>query len=90
MKTRRRFSAEFKAKVAIEPIQGHQTVGTGDEVRGPCTKIADWKRDAVENLAKVFNKLPINPTSARMAFCSVVMVSSNRGEDRDTPVRKFR
>ena len=26
MKTRRRFTAEFKAKVALEAIQGHRTV----------------------------------------------------------------
>ena len=26
MKTRRRFSAEFKAKVALEAIKGHETV----------------------------------------------------------------
>ena len=27
MRTRRRFSAEFKAKVALEAIKGHETVG---------------------------------------------------------------
>ena len=26
MRTRRRFTAEFKAKVALEAIKGHQTV----------------------------------------------------------------
>ena len=29
MKTRRRFSAEFKAKVALEAIKGHETTPRG-------------------------------------------------------------
>jgi transposase len=57
MRTRRRFSAEFKAKVALEAIQGHQTMAelaTKYEVHP--TQIAAWKREAVENLAKVFDE----------------------------------
>src|SRR6202161_1953425 len=55
MRTRRRFSAEFKAKVAIEAIQGHETVAelaTKHELHP--TQIAAWKREAVEKLAQVF------------------------------------
>jgi transposase len=57
MKTRRRFSGEFKAKVALEAIQGHQTVAelaTKYELHP--TQIAAWKREAVEKLAKVFDE----------------------------------
>jgi transposase-like protein len=53
MRTRRRFSGEFKAKVALEAIQGHQTVAelaTKYEIHP--TQIAAWKREAVEKLAK--------------------------------------
>ena len=56
MRTRRRFSAEFKAKVALEAIKGHQTVAelaTKHELHP--TQIAAWKREAVEKLAKVFD-----------------------------------
>ncbi len=45
MKTRRRFSAEFKAKVALEALQGHQTVAelaTSHELHP--NLIAQWKR----------------------------------------------
>jgi len=45
MRTRRRFSAEFKAKVALEAIRGHQTVAklaTKHELHP--TQIAAWKR----------------------------------------------
>jgi transposase len=55
MRTRRRFSAEFKAKVALEAIQSQQTVAelaTKYELHP--TQIAAWKREAVEKLAEVF------------------------------------
>ena len=55
MRTRRRFSAEFKAKVALEAIKGHETVAelaTKHELHP--TQIAAWKREAVEKLAQVF------------------------------------
>jgi transposase len=51
MRTRRRFSAEFKAKVALEAIKGHETVA---ELHP--TQIAAWKREAIEKLAKVFDE----------------------------------
>jgi transposase len=47
MRTRRRFSAEFKAKVALEAIKGYQTVAelaTKYELHP--TQIAAWKREA--------------------------------------------
>jgi transposase len=56
MRTRRRFTAEFKAKVALEAIQGHRTVAelaTKPELHP--TQIAAWKREAIEKLAKVFD-----------------------------------
>jgi transposase len=57
MKTRRRFSSEFKAKVALEAIKGHETVSElaiKHELHP--TQIAAWKREAVEKLAKVFDE----------------------------------
>ena len=57
MRTRRRFSAEFKAKVALEAIKGHETVAelaTKHELHP--TQIAAGKREAVEKLAQVFDE----------------------------------
>ena len=57
MRTRRRFSGEFKAKVALEAIQGHHTVAelaTKYELHP--TQITAWKREAVDKLAKVFDE----------------------------------
>jgi transposase len=56
MRRRRRFTAEFKAKVALEAIKGHLTVAelaTRHELHP--TQIAAWKREAIEKLAKVFD-----------------------------------
>ena len=57
MRTRRRFSAEFKAKMALEAIKGQETVAelaTKHELHP--TQITAWKREAVEKLAKVFDE----------------------------------
>ena len=57
MRTRRRFSGEFKAKVALEAIQGHQTVAElASKHELHPTQIAAWKREAIEKLAKVFDE----------------------------------
>jgi transposase len=56
MKTRRRFAAEFKAKVALEAIRGYQTVAElASKHELHPTQITAWKREAIEKLAKVFD-----------------------------------
>ena len=56
MKTRRRYTAEFKAKVALEAIQGHRTVAELAAKHGLHPNlIMQWKRQAVERLSKVFD-----------------------------------
>jgi transposase len=57
MRTRRRFSAEFRAKVAFEAIKGHEMVAELAIRHGlHPTQIAAWKREAVEKLAQVFDE----------------------------------
>src|SRR6266481_4232583 len=57
MRTRRRFSAEFKAKVALEAIQEHLTVAElAAKYEVHPTQIAAWKREAIEKLAGVFDE----------------------------------
>jgi transposase len=56
MKTRRRFTAEFKAKVALEAIRGERTIAelaTKHQLHP--NQITQWKRQAIEKLAKVFD-----------------------------------
>jgi transposase len=56
MKTRRRFTAEFKAKVALEAIQGQRTIAE-IAIRHELhpNLITQWRRQAIEKLAKVFD-----------------------------------
>jgi len=56
MKTRRRFTAEFKAKVALEAIRGERTISelaTKHQLHP--NQITQWKRQAIDNLAKAFD-----------------------------------
>ena len=57
MRTRRRFTAEFKAKVALETIQRQRTIAElASKHELHPTQIAAWKRQAVEKLAQVFDE----------------------------------
>jgi transposase len=54
-KTRKRYSADFKAKVALEAIRGDLTLAELAAKHGiHHTMIAAWKRQAVEGMAGTF------------------------------------
>lgn len=54
--TRKRYSADFKAKVALEAIRGDQTLAELAARHGVHhTVIAAWKRQAVAGLAATFS-----------------------------------
>jgi len=56
MRTRRRFSAEFKAKVALEAIRGESTVAELATKHGVHPNLIGlWRRQAVERLAMLFD-----------------------------------
>ena len=53
---RKRYSAEFKAKVAMEALRGELTVSQLATKHGVHqTMIGDWKRQAMEGLVSVFS-----------------------------------
>ena len=53
---RRRFSADFKAKVALEALKGEQTLSElAARFDLHPNMIAQWKRQAVEGMAEVFS-----------------------------------
>ena len=57
--TRKRYSAEFKAKVALEAIRGELTLSQlGAKYGVHQTMINAWKKQAVENLSTVFESRP--------------------------------
>ena len=52
---RKRYTAEFKAKIALEAIKGEQTVAElASRHNLHPGMIANWKRQAVENMAEAF------------------------------------
>jgi transposase len=68
MKTRRRFSADFKAKVALEAIRGERTISelaTKHQLHP--NQITQWKRQAIENLAKAFDDKGVDAQVGREA-----------------------
>jgi len=53
---RKRHSAEFKAKVALEALRGELTVSQLATKHGVHqTMVGDWKRQALDGLVKVFS-----------------------------------
>ena len=53
---RNRYSAEFKAKVALEAIKGERTISElGTRYGLHPNMITNWKRQAVKNLAEAFS-----------------------------------
>ena len=53
---RKRYSAEFKAKVALEAIKGEQTIAELASRHGlHPTMITSWKRQAIDNMAEAFS-----------------------------------
>jgi len=53
---RKRYSAEFKAKVALEAIKGEQTIQElGSRYGLHPNLITNWRRQAIENLAETFS-----------------------------------
>ena len=55
MGKRTRYSAEFKAKVALDALRGEQTLSELASRHGlHPTQISQWKRQAVEQMATLF------------------------------------
>ena len=60
---RKRYGAEFKAKVALEALRGELTMAQLAAKHGVHqTMVSEWKRQAVEGLASLF----AGPTAAKM------------------------
>ncbi|EHH66894.1 putative transposase [Gluconobacter morbifer G707] len=66
--TRKRYSGEFKSRVALEAIRGEQTLSELASKHGVHqTMIAQWKRQAVEGMAGIFSGKATPETAASPA-----------------------
>ena len=55
--TRKRYSADFKSKVALEAIKGDQTLAElAAKYEIHHTMISQWRRQAIEGLAGIFSE----------------------------------
>jgi transposase len=64
--TRKRYSADFKSRVALDAIKGEQTLAELSSKHGVhATMITAWKRQAIEGMAAAFGgkKEPTAATS---------------------------
>jgi transposase len=56
MKTRRRFTGDFKARVAMEAMRGDKTIQEiAAKHRVHPNQVGAWKRQAIEGLSEVFS-----------------------------------
>jgi putative transposase len=56
-RTRRRFTADFKAKVALEAVKGQKTVAElAGEYEVHTNQISQWKKQLLESLPEVFGR----------------------------------
>jgi len=56
MGTRRRFSADFKARVALEALRGDKTIQEiASKHKVHPNQVSTWKRRAIEGLGEVFS-----------------------------------
>jgi len=56
MTRRRRFSAEFKARVALEALRGDKTIQQiASKHKVHSNQVSTWKRQAIEGLGQVFS-----------------------------------
>ncbi len=56
MTTRRRFTADFKAKVALEALRGDRTIQEiASKHKVHPNQVSTWKRQAVDGLGAVFS-----------------------------------
>ena len=54
---RKRYAAEFKARVAVEAIKGEETLAQlANRFEVHPNMIAQWKRHAMEKMADIFSK----------------------------------
>lgn len=57
MSTRRRFTGDFKAKVALEALRGDQTIqAIAARYKVHPNQVGSWKRQAIDGLSAAFSK----------------------------------
>ncbi|MBB5696650.1 transposase [Roseomonas pecuniae] len=78
---RTRYSAEFKAKVALEALRGELTTAQLAAKHGiHQTMVGEWKRQAVEGMAGVFSGKSAAQESAKASEAEVEKLHAKIGQ----------
>jgi len=91
--TRKRYSGEFKSRVALEVIRGEQTLAELASKHGVHqTMIAQWKRQAIEGMASIFSgkagpKATASPADVEKLHAKIGQLLVERDFLRDASVR---
>ena len=78
---RKRYSAEFKAKVALGALRGEQTTAQLTTKHGiHQTMVGDWKKQAMEGLMAVFSGKSEAQETAKSAEAEVEKLHAKIGQ----------
>ena len=78
---RTRYSADFKAKVALEALRGELTTAQLAAKHGiHQTMVGEWKRQAMEGLTAVFSGKSTAPESAKATDADVEKLHAKIGQ----------
>jgi transposase len=90
---RKRYSADFKAKVAIEALRGDLTTAQLATKHGiHQTMVSEWKKQAMEGLAEVFSGRSEAEQTARSTEAEVEKLHAKIGQllvERDFLAKAF-
>ena len=91
--TRKRYSGEFKSRVALEAIRGEQTLAElASKHSVHQTMIAQWKRQAIEGMAATFSgkqapEATTSPADVEKLHANIGQLLVERDFLRDASVR---
>jgi transposase len=78
---RTRYSAEFKARVALDALRGELTTAQLAAKHGiHQTMVSEWKRQAMDGLASVFSGKAASQESAKSAEAEVEKLHAKIGQ----------
>jgi transposase len=90
---RKRYSADFKAKVALEALRGELTTAQLASKHGiHQTMVGEWKKQAMEGLAWVFSDRPAAQEATKSSEAEVEKLHAKIGQlvvERDFLAKAF-
>jgi transposase len=78
---RKRYSADFKAKVALEALRGELTTAQLATKHGiHPTMVGEWKRQALEGLTAVFADQAVDQETAKSSDAEIERLHAQTGQ----------